>query len=194
MICALTKKAIFRSLLPKIKFSTVMPIELQDIELAEMFGGHWVDIYYSLYSVNDRFRRRWLPKALPAMLALEKLRRYQEISRKIPVLHWAFIEGENDDEGSVRAICSAVRDVGLRVDFNIVRYNPYSAKQGREPEEFIIDRNAIMIRKLLPGSNIKVVPRVGFDVKASCGMFLEHTSRSSQRYNGVTLPPTYPHS
>lgn len=73
----------------------------------------------------------------------------------------------------VRGILRAVRCAGLRVDVNIVRYNPYSPLQGREPTEEVIRGLAELIRYELPESTVKVVDRVGFDVKASCGMFVE---------------------
>jgi 23S rRNA (adenine2503-C2)-methyltransferase len=172
ILSRLADKAIARSLIPRFKFSTIMPRELSDTELIKIFPRHNPDIYYSLYSMDIRFRKRWLPKALPAEVALSKLREYQEVTRKIPVIHWAFIAGENDDEETVYNICEAVRSAGLRVDFNIVRYNPYSCDQGFESSEQTIERNAEILMRAVPGARVKVVTRVGLDVKASCGMFI----------------------
>lgn len=174
LLSRLADRAIARDLIPRFKFSTIMPRELDGVELAGMFPRHNPDIYYSIYSTNPDFRKRWLPKALGVEAALGKLKRYQDVTRKLLKLHWAFIEGENDDEQTVHGICEAVNQSGLRVDVNIVRYNPYSDKQGHEPPVEVIRRNADILSRGLPGARIKVIERVGFDVKASCGMFVEN--------------------
>lgn len=145
---------------------------MAEIELADIFAGHCPDIYYSLYSTDPAFRRRWMPKALPVDVALGKLVRYQELTRKIPVLHWAMIEGANDGARALEEICEAVNGAGLRCDFNIVRYNPFSEGQGAEPPVDILERNAELLRAGVPGARCKIVGRVGYDVKASCGMFV----------------------
>jgi len=173
----LSALALSRGLVPRLKFSTIMPEEMADVELTEIFGPYNPDVYLSLYSVDPVWRRRWMPKALPAETALAKLARYQKLTRKIPVLHWALIEGENDSEADIEAICDAVRGAGLRCDFNLVRYNPYSPKQGREPAEEVIRRAARQLEASVPGARVKVVSRVGFDVKASCGMFVPGPDR-----------------
>lgn len=181
LIAGLNEKAITRGLVPRVKLSTIMPTEMADLELAELFAGHCPDIYYSLYSTDPQFRRRWMPKALPVDVALGKLVRYQELTRKIPVLHWAMIEGENDDISTIERICEAVNEAGLRCDFNIVRYNPFSDGQGAEPPVKVLERNAELLRAGVPGSYCKIVGRVGFDVKASCGMFVGGRRRTGGR-------------
>lgn len=174
LLSRLADRAVSRSLIPRFKFSTIMPLELDEIELANLFPRHNPDIYYSIYSTKPQFRSRWLPKALPVDKALDKLSHYQKMTRKVPVLHWAFIAGENDDEATVWSIGEHVNRVGLRVDFNIVRYNPFSSNQGSEPSTEIIERNARILKQAVPGANVKVITKVGFDVKASCGMFIEN--------------------
>lgn len=172
LVAALTERARARGLVARIKVSTIMPATMADRELIDVFPTGQPDIYYSLYSVDPGFRRRWLPRALPAAQALDKLVRWQERTRKIPVIHWALIAGENDSVGQIEDICSAVRDSGLRADVNLVRYNPFSPALGHEPDEATIRRVAQQLADGIPGSRVKVVGRVGFDVKASCGMFV----------------------
>ena len=46
---------------------------------------------------------------------------------------------------------------------------------GTEPAEEIIQRNAAIYRDRLPNARVAVIPRVGFDVAASCGMFFGPT-------------------
>jgi 23S rRNA (adenine2503-C2)-methyltransferase len=175
LVAQLSAQATRRHLIPRVKFSTIFPADLQTNGLAGLFGGFNPDLYYSIYSVDSMFRRRWLPKAMAPEEALALLKDYQQQTRKIPVLHFAFISGENDSEESVRQICSAVNKIRLRVDVNIVRYNPHSARSGVEPSEDTILRNSTIFENSLPGSRVKVVPRVGFDVKASCGMFVSRS-------------------
>lgn len=158
--------------IPKFKFSTIMPQEMHNRKLSEMFGPYNPDIYYSLYSVNPAFRKKWLPKSLPVEESLSILKEYQEHSHKIIKLHWAFIEGENDSFEDINQIRYEVKKAKLRVDFNIVRYNPYSELQGKEPSEEHIENLAYVLRRDFPESNVTIVPRVGFDVAASCGTFV----------------------
>lgn len=156
----------------RILVSTIMPNSLRGLDLGDIFPRHFPEIYYSLYSLDPAFRKKWLPNALPAEEALDMLADYQRLSRKVLKLHWAFISGENDDEGTVRSICDAILRRNLHIDVNVVRYNSFSPQLGAEPCEETIARNASLLRKLLPTSRVDVIPRVGFDVKASCGMFV----------------------
>jgi adenine C2-methylase RlmN of 23S rRNA A2503 and tRNA A37 len=172
LIAGLSKLAHEAGLIPRIKFSTIMPHEAQGVDLAAAFSPMNPDIYYSLYSMDPAFRRRWLPKALPATEALAMLAEYQKATRKIPVLHWAFIDGENSSDDDLEAIADAVYDARLRPDFNIVAYNPFSSKQGAEPSQQRMLEIQEKLMELFPFSMIKPVTRVGFDVKASCGMFV----------------------
>jgi len=51
-------------------------------------------------------------------------------------------------------------------------YNPYSQGFGEESSDEIIKRNANFINENIRGK-VKIIDRVGFDVKASCGMFVK---------------------
>lgn len=131
-----------------------------------------VTLYYSLYSMRPAFRRRWLPKAMDPTAALEDLARWQDDTGNPVVLHWAFIEGENDDEYTIAEIVEAVRASGLRPRFNAVRYNPFDERRGREPQVEIIERCFAMLSEAFGDPHSRIVPRVGFSAKASCGMFV----------------------
>lgn len=168
----LSQLAVALGLRPRHLISTILPIGL-DRPLDDIFVTHHPDVYYSIYSMSPRFRRRWLPKALPAGTALDRLTQWQRSTNKIVGLHHAYIAGENDSEVDVHQICDAVEERNLRVNVNIVRYNsPDPVRSGVEPEESIIQRNADIYRLRLPQARVTVIPRVGFDVAASCGMFL----------------------
>ncbi len=165
-----------RNLFPRFLISTILPKSLIGKSLSKIFPIIHPEIYYSIYSVREEFRRKWLPKAMPVDEALKMLKEYQENTKKIIKLHWAFIAGENDSEEDIALLCHKVRASGVRVDIAIVRYNPYDASYGEESGEAVIDRNKEILKSLLPFSKIKVITRVGRDVKASCGMFVEPAS------------------
>lgn len=168
----LSRRAAALGLRPRHLVSTILPRELGNRPLEDVFVVHHPDIHYSVYSMSDRFRRRWLPKALPAGEALDRLVSWQRSTHKLVTLHHAYIAGENDAEGDVHAICDAVEERRLLVSVNIVRYNPPDpARHGEEPAEDVVQRNAAIYRERLPFARVGVIPRVGFDVAASCGMF-----------------------
>jgi adenine C2-methylase RlmN of 23S rRNA A2503 and tRNA A37 len=151
--------------------STIMPKRLAR-SLVDMFDRYHPELYYSLYSTDDSFRRRWLPNAQPVDAALDQLAAWQRATSKIVKIHFAFIRGLNDSEANVHAICDALAARALHAHVNIVRYNPPSRDHGDEPDEAVIERNAQIFRTRMPHARVQVVPRVGFDVNASCGMFV----------------------
>lgn len=168
----LRSEAVSRNLDPMINISTIFPKDAADVDLAETFKGQPVTLFWSLYSLDERFRRRWLPKAQKPEIAMERLLRWQAATGGRVVLHWALIEGENDADETFSSIADFVAASGLDARFNLVRYNPHSARTGAEaPDdryEAALDRIGSAMK--VPGS--RIVPRVGFDVNASCGMFV----------------------
>lgn len=157
----------------KFNVSTIMPKSL-DRELYEVFKVIHPTLYYSLYSTNEDFRKKWMPQAMNLDDALSLLKNYQDFSKKTIKIHHCFIEGENDSEADIHNMVRKLRehDLDESVEFNLVRYNPYSDVQGRESSDEIIRRNLQLLDASLPGK-VQMIPRVGYDVKASCGMFVE---------------------
>ena len=154
----------------------------RDRLLEDVFAVHHPEIHYSVYSVSERFRRKWLPKAVPAGEALDRLASWQRSTQKIVTLHHAYIAGENDAEGDVHAICDAVEERRLLVHVNVVRYNPFDpGRHGVEPPDEGVERNAGIYRTRLPHARVGVIPRVGFDVAASCGMFFGPAGPDARR-------------
>jgi adenine C2-methylase RlmN of 23S rRNA A2503 and tRNA A37 len=166
-LCAL---ALVHNLIPRVLISTIMPEEVGQ-SLVDIFPVHHPDIYYSIYSTDSEFRRRWVPNAKPAEEAMEILAEWQTHSKKIPCLHWALIEDENDSIANADAILDAAEKVGLRANVSLVHYNPYSDRQGEEAIDQY-DRTATHIQGRWPQSRVKTVSRVGMDIAASCGMFV----------------------
>lgn len=162
-----------RGLEPRFLISTIMPKSFALDELGSVFHArdHYLpEVYYSLYSMDPDFRRRWLPQAMSPELALKKLARWQRETGKRPKVHFAFIKGENDSEQTVTEISHALMDHGLDVDLNIVRYNPPD-ERSQESDETVVTRNVQLFQDLLPNADVRIIPRVGFDVQASCGTF-----------------------
>lgn len=154
----------------KVKISTIIPRYATNLDFE---GAILPDLYYSLYSMNPVFRKRWLPNARDPSRASYKLKEWQVRTGGRVVLHGALIANENDSIEDAKKIVDFLELDRLKVDVNIVRYNPYSEAQGVESSE--LQRAAyIEILKKSPNiSRIKVVDRVGTDVYASCGMFIE---------------------
>jgi adenine C2-methylase RlmN of 23S rRNA A2503 and tRNA A37 len=168
----LSRQAVALQLRPRHLISTIFPRDFGERFLEDVFITQHPEFHYSIYSLSERFRRRWLPKALPAAEALDRFSSWQRSTHKIVTLHHAYIAGENDAEGDVHAICDALEERRLTVHINLVRYNPFDpARHGVEPAEDVIERNAAIYRARLPNARVGVIPRVGFDVAASCGMF-----------------------
>lgn len=66
----------------------------------------------------------------------------------------------------------AIKSRDLKTEINIVRYNPFSYKEGEEsPMELVKDSVIHLSEKLQ--TKAKIMDRVGYDVKASCGMFVQ---------------------
>ena len=157
----------------KFNFSTIGPTELSGKEFSEIFKDKKenIMIYYSLYSVSPHFRKKWIPKALPVDDMMTKLKNWQDEGGEV-ALHWAFIEGVNDSKEDVEKIIEKLEQYSLKAKFNLVRYNPFSDSQGTESKEEVIQENFKILANYLNNPKSRIVPRVGFDVKASCGMFV----------------------
>ncbi|USN16095.1 hypothetical protein PAPPERLAPAPP_03540 [Brevundimonas phage vB_BpoS-Papperlapapp] len=179
---ALREEALFAGVpRAQLNYSTIMPRDLEGRSLVDVLGPSHpgLNIYYSLYSMRPAFRKRWLPKAMDPNTALDMLAEFQRTAPDYGrepgeiVLHWSFIKGQNDDEDTVDEIIQAVKDRGLKTRFNCVRYNPYSPAQGVEPDERDLAYLTAKLATAFDAPKSRIVPRVGLDVKASCGMFLE---------------------
>ena len=151
--------------------STIMPKNYWSLNATDQEFGR-VSIYYSMYSVDGSFRKRWLPRAMDPCLAIPNLKKYHKLGCKIKV-HFALIDSENDSILDIRNMCNLFLKHDFRPDFNLVAYNPYSSSQGKESSQSTYADVKNMIKEIL-GVNVKIIPRVGFDIKASCGMFSDN--------------------
>lgn len=152
--------------------SSIIPRDFEG-DLKTILKDERARLYYSLYSMDPKFRKRWLPKSMDPNRALDLIADYQAATGRMVALHWAFISGQNDRDDQIDQILEAVSQRGIKAKFNLVRYNPHDARHGEESSEDTIQRLFSKIERALGQPGSRIVPRVGFDVKASCGMFLE---------------------
>jgi adenine C2-methylase RlmN of 23S rRNA A2503 and tRNA A37 len=171
----LKERAAAYGLEAKFLISTIFPEEFGNRGLVNVFQDPTVypELYYSVYSLNERFRRRWLPKAQYPRNAFSALKEWQLHTGKVPKIHYAFIEHENDTLHDVKCILDEIDGYQLDVNWNIVRYNPPEGHLSREPVFGQIDYLYRYIKRRLPEGRVKLIPRVGTDVQASCGTFLK---------------------
>lgn len=153
--------------------SSILPqgFELSGDALAEALCHKNAMLYYSLYSFDESFRKRWLPKAHNPVRALEAIQRYQWLTGKEIVIHGAFIQNENDRASDIEALRSCVKKFGIKAKFNLVRYNPFKDNHGVETPEWKLSNIIETIGSAWASKESRIVPRVGSDVYASCGMF-----------------------
>lgn len=172
LLTKLGKVAKEEGLPAKFNISTIMPKTLKQ-SLVKTFNYVSPTIYYSIYSTNMDWRKVWMPAAMEPNEALAMLKEYQDFSKKTIKIHYPFIAGENDSVKDVTDVCDAIDKAGLNCEFNLVRYNPASSAQGVESSEEVIARNiGIISNRFRFSGKVQIIPRVGFDVKASCGMFV----------------------
>lgn len=163
---------------PKFLLSTIMPRnkgKFKLFSLEERFYSVQPEICYSLYSTNEHFRKQWLPAAVPVHVALDELAAWQKFSMKLVKIHHALIRGENDSLSEARKICEELNKRRMRVNINLVQYNAFDtssevATTAKYEEIARVYRSCLSFDTI-----VQIVPRVGQDVKASCGMFFEAT-------------------
>lgn len=151
---------------PSFNISTILP---NNFESFSALNPDTAKIYWSLYSPDPKFRKRWLPKAMAPNRAAQHLNNWRERGGKL-VIHNAFIAGQNDTPAQIEALVDFLYFHGMQdCDFNIVAYNPASERHGKESDR--IPEIANDLRKNLLG-RVQIIDRVGPDCHASCGMFV----------------------
>jgi adenine C2-methylase RlmN of 23S rRNA A2503 and tRNA A37 len=166
-----TREAARRGMQVRFNLSTVFPAD-QEVDLVRAFAGFPVIPYWSLWSVDPGFRKRWLPRAEAPERSLERLLRFQAATGREVVLHWGLIAGQNDREEDLDGILRLLSGSGLSARLNLVRYNSFSGRTGAEAGPDRLERFLEVLAPVLGRPGSRVVPRVGRDVFASCGMFV----------------------
>lgn len=165
--------AAVRGLRPVFKLSTIMPRDFPGNRLPDIFCRPEAQVYYSLYSMDADFRRRWLPRAMDPRIALRMLARLRHEHGRDVRLHWALIKGENDSEATMREALESALYLGLQPHLNIVRFNPPPGSQWQEADPDRIDALLALAGRLLGRDRVKMLSNIGPDVKAACGMFVQ---------------------
>jgi adenine C2-methylase RlmN of 23S rRNA A2503 and tRNA A37 len=165
----------------KMNLSTIFPYTLRNTNLSNIFDGRPVNLYYSIYSINDKFRKLYLPNALPVEYALNELKKFQENhnNNNTIVFHCAFIKGENDDIDDISKMADLIRSYNFtNTKFNLVRLNPFikddkpiMLESELSKLKYIFDIMNSCVTNKIHTQQSRIVNRVGPDVFASCGMF-----------------------
>ena len=164
----------------KMNLSTIMPHTIKNYNLIDIFDSYPVNIYYSLYSVNDKLKKNIMPNAINTLEALDKLVEFQNNTKSNEnnniVFHWAFIKGFNDNLEEVNKIIHEIKIRNFKkTKFNLVRFNPPPKSPYVESDN--IHELFEIVKNIMQDENIKkkstIISRVGFDVYGSCGMFVD---------------------
>jgi adenine C2-methylase RlmN of 23S rRNA A2503 and tRNA A37 len=173
--------ASFFHFLPKFKISTIFPesnyFKIDDDEdinelddwVRQTIALHpEIEFYYSLYSLDPEFRKRWIPKAIHPDKVGYAFRHTVGRLR----LHHALIKDVNTSVSNMVSIGQWLDDFEIHGRFNIVRYNPFSEKCGEEASMETIHYWQQTMERLSNVMGSYIISKVGMDVKASCGMFV----------------------
>jgi len=153
----------------RLNISTILPAEQGALDM--VFDHEDVRLYVSVYSLNPAFRRRWLPRAATGLQVIRCIQDFQRKTGRPVALHHAFIRGENDAPEDSHALVDAITRAGISAKFNIVRLNPPAGSRMQEATEERIAELAEILRPRME-LGLEIIPRVGQDVFASCGMFV----------------------
>lgn len=159
----------------KVTISSIFPRKAVGLKvdefLFERFGVFQPTLYWSVYSLRDTVRREWLPEAQDPDVIAAGLKRWQQTTFQEVVLHHALISNVNSNVNHAHEIVELVQQHELNVRVNLVRYNPPPNTKHLEALDTTYDEHRRIYARAFGESRVKVQPRVGFDVKASCGMF-----------------------
>lgn len=165
----------------KINISSIFPTVVNNKILEDIFKDRPVNIYYSIYSINDIFRKEFIPNAMDVRFALDKLKSFQNNhnSDNTVVFHCAFIRGENDNIEDVQKMADLIKSYNFKnTKFNLVRLNPFI--KDNKPLLLESDLNKLKdifnimndcVTNQVPTQKSRIINRIGTDVFASCGMF-----------------------
>lgn len=172
VVAGLRTLADVRGLRLQVLVSTILPRIARDLDLVALVGDLPVSVYWSWYSSRPDFRRRWLPAADEPERGFDRLAALSAATGQPARIHHALIAGENDSADDAADLLAALESRNLRARINLVRYNPPPGSAYQEASESHYAHYADILRASHVVAGVKVVPRVGYDVRASCGTFL----------------------
>lgn len=156
----------------KPNISTIMPNTVKNHKLIDIFGDSPVWLYYSLYSMNPVFRKRWLPNAMPAEEALDKLKAYQEQKNRVITFHFTLIKGHNDNMADIYRMAEELRQRNFNGKLNLVRFNPHPSVSDVESDPHKINEIFDILSSIFNNPKSYIVPRLDVNTKTPCGMFV----------------------
>lgn len=179
-----------RRLHTKVVISTIFPRQTVgdkvDEFLFDRFKSYQPHLYWSLYSLDPTFREYWLPNAQDPEIVAAGLARWQKRTAQEVVIHHPLIDSatldfppSNISGESVIAIGKFLDKHDLHYRINLVRYNPPSSpsaslyEYGLEAHQVDYNMHTRVYETFPRCTSVKIQERVGPDVSASCGMFLE---------------------
>jgi adenine C2-methylase RlmN of 23S rRNA A2503 and tRNA A37 len=163
----------------KINISTIMPYTIKNHDLVDIFHDLPTNIYYSIYSINQKFRDKWIPNGIHWYDALTKLKKYQLETNNTITLHFALIENENDNPKEVQEMADEINNFNFtKLKFNIVRFNKHEKLNYNEAPMEKIEAAFDILSFIAKESEIttnksRIVKRVAEETLGSCGMFYE---------------------
>jgi len=168
----------------KMNVSTIMPHTINNMNLIDIFRNDPVALYYSIYTHNDAKKQKIMPNAMNTLSALDKIKEFSENKDANPanqvVFHGAFIENFNDNLEEIKDMANIIKSYGFKKSkFNIVRYNPHKNNDllnnevNTEKLDQIFEILNNSVTNKVKYNKSRIINRVGYDVYASCGMFVD---------------------
>lgn len=164
---------------PKYNLSTILPVASKHQSLSRLlvdkkgkYSNHDVHVYYSLYSLNKKFRKYWLPNAQDTDTALHRLLEFERLGIECGIdnpvyIHFALIEGYNDSAEDAKRVADYLSNFE-QPKFNLVEFNT-PRKKWRKTSEETKQKYLDIIRQVVEP---KVIPKYGSDRDAlACGLF-----------------------
>jgi adenine C2-methylase RlmN of 23S rRNA A2503 and tRNA A37 len=162
----------------KMNISTIYPHTMNNRDLTTIFQDRPVNLYYSIYGINDNFRKHYLPNAMPVKYTLDKLKEFQirHNSENTLVFHCAFIAGQNDNLEDVQKMADLIKSYNFEhTKFNLVRLNPYI----NDDKPIMVETDLEKLKQIFNIMNecvtnkvstqqSRIINRIGPDVFASC--------------------------
>lgn len=160
------------------------------LTLLEIAQRRPMSFYLTTNSHLEETRRQMMPNCRPLSDLMSMLQNYEmvELGRghhRPLTFHGTLIKGVNSDFSHARGISDMLRRYGIKAGYNLVAYNPPDSSTEGVSDEHAAEWHALANEHVLPsadgqggttGSHCgRVVPRIGHDVKASCGTFYTET-------------------
>lgn len=127
-----------------------------------------VKIHFSLHYTHDEIRKQWMPNSLEIKPSLDAMSFYKEITGNKVEIHYALIEGVNDEVENRIWLETLLRNR----DFN-VKFLFYNEKPTIEEKASSVDKyNKFSLALTIQGIKSEYYTPPGLDIGASCGQFL----------------------